>query len=1348
MSVTAALRGYRTQFLYSLHKILATLGDGFSYRPEGYEDLDIYNEQGKLVEVIQVKNLKSGVLISDILSSNKTSFIKRGLQLISKTESVKLTLVSFTSISTEITDIIRSANPTKESKIIKDYHLIPNQWQSLKKQFSTEIVNEDILYAECLSNFKSLFELVDPEVTLELLLYWIALCAEKGEVITRASLIKRAEASNEYIKEKASVIATSGTYLKPLHLPKATLVGDRLLADEYYSGISARHEHIIAGLDVPRGEALQQLTAAFYASNIVVLHGASGQGKSSLAYRYIQDQRSSQLVYELILQDDYTITSQVIRSVQSISRGLNMAVLFLINVMPATVHWVRIVREFAAAANINFLITVREDDWHRSIVAGIEFSHADVELGLLKEEAKLIFEQMAHQRKSHPYTDFEEAWIHFGGKGPLLEFVYLITHGDSLKNRLKQQVIQLAREDAPGELVRLLRLIALIDSKNSRTSIERLKGFPHLLFQLQKLEKEYLVKVSTDGQYITGLHPVRSLLLTELLFDEVVEKRSDYLIAASDITYDEDWFYFLIQAFYDGDLQGETIFKELLSLYINWVRYAAAVKALLWKGLFDFVKVNYSFFDQSYKEFSAAWYVFLDIWFTPRIDLSALTDMISLERLQNADDIKGRLTPKESVFNDAARFMNDCPLPTSFPEENKAVASFGDLLFWRANIPGVHEKVLLLPVDFEGRKFTLEAIAHLIFGLSYHFKPEKLHALQHQFVPLLRERYLIPHFEINEEQVTAHFIFSFEERIDHDKVKPHDVSIEIADFVRMAFPNKEYYATKGYGHRLKTVELPYDDAEKRIQKDYMHPEGLVFLNSTMAHLFDYTKRPSDWTGFQKGLIEWEQNIADYLSRLQEALQSYFKQGSYVQLGHVVDNYSVRPLWHTPVLPQSVSDRLGIYSGANSSKSQSQKTPAEGKAQKFYSRYDVMVKSCRDFHRSIENFVRQSHASIYHILKKINGKTERDDHIKRLSTFNLFEAIKAFRHYREQQAQLLGTPNSNGSLINLVNLHSMAFAWSGFLSTRSIKGSIANQASLYFEEVEKKFLKKLQSELRKIKEAKVVLKMNLSPRGQPFIFLDAKDFMGYLSTLPQVYTAIREAIGNPEDLGLKKLLLDLTYSSFYIIPIVEGLTMNQTWHEYPLLALTKYEYTALPLLYQGAKPMPSDIQEALHFTSWESLGNGMREARALIENLMAVKITVEHLLDVCQTEKLSLDETGRKLLSEYGQETGKKIETALQNSWDNLSFLGDQFRGDKGEDKGTEELYLELWHRISGVQLNLFPVDTNGESNLSFQVNGKVVENWWPRLNVCVEEAGLLYFVVGQLLVKDIQKTGTKTPLFG
>lgn len=75
MSAIAALKGYRTQFLYSLHRIVFGVTDDYVYHIEGeFEDLDIIDNNGKYVECLQVKNLSDSLTFSDLFSIMGSSY--------------------------------------------------------------------------------------------------------------------------------------------------------------------------------------------------------------------------------------------------------------------------------------------------------------------------------------------------------------------------------------------------------------------------------------------------------------------------------------------------------------------------------------------------------------------------------------------------------------------------------------------------------------------------------------------------------------------------------------------------------------------------------------------------------------------------------------------------------------------------------------------------------------------------------------------------------------------------------------------------------------------------------------------------------------------------------------------------------------------------------------------------------------------------------------------------------------------------------------------------------------------------------------------------------------------------
>src|SRR5690606_37333385 len=119
---------------------------------------------------------------------------------------------------------------------------------------------------------------------------------------------------------------------------------------------------------------------------------------------------------------------------------------FVINVTPNTTEWVKIIKESSHLKHIKFLVAIRNEDWYRASAVGIEFEYKEIDLSLTKEEAETIYLKLNERNKISHFTDFEQAWIQLGTDAPLLEFVYSITQGDSLFNKLKQQVLQIKQE--------------------------------------------------------------------------------------------------------------------------------------------------------------------------------------------------------------------------------------------------------------------------------------------------------------------------------------------------------------------------------------------------------------------------------------------------------------------------------------------------------------------------------------------------------------------------------------------------------------------------------------------------------------------------------------------------------------------------------------------------------------------------------------------------------------------------------------------------------------------------------------------------------------------------------------
>ncbi|MBW3524690.1 hypothetical protein [Chryseobacterium sp. NKUCC03_KSP] len=161
MSVIAALKGYRTQFLYSLHYILLNLSENFIYRLEGEEDLDILNSEGQILYAIQLKNLGKTITLSDLLSEHKTSFIKRFLE---KYSSAIPILVSYGEISKDLKawNEHKDKIDVKEKNTLKKYKITEDDWKLVKNKIQFSEVNERTIADEIEKMMKNHFPLIDP----------------------------------------------------------------------------------------------------------------------------------------------------------------------------------------------------------------------------------------------------------------------------------------------------------------------------------------------------------------------------------------------------------------------------------------------------------------------------------------------------------------------------------------------------------------------------------------------------------------------------------------------------------------------------------------------------------------------------------------------------------------------------------------------------------------------------------------------------------------------------------------------------------------------------------------------------------------------------------------------------------------------------------------------------------------------------------------------------------------------------------------------------------------------------------------------------------------------------------
>ena len=204
MSAISALKGYRTQFLYSLHYILSNQEKNFFYRLEGEEDLDILNEEGNLLIAIQVKNLNRTVIPSDLVNNTRTSFLRR---YVDRYPSSLPRLVSFGPISSEVKSIREKGGLKVKAVVASSF--TQAQWQLIKEKIEFVEVNEQSLIDEILSSLSN-YKHIAPIPTAENLLYWLQVSAEKQVTISSRDVFNKIESIAIYLSERIDTESISG----------------------------------------------------------------------------------------------------------------------------------------------------------------------------------------------------------------------------------------------------------------------------------------------------------------------------------------------------------------------------------------------------------------------------------------------------------------------------------------------------------------------------------------------------------------------------------------------------------------------------------------------------------------------------------------------------------------------------------------------------------------------------------------------------------------------------------------------------------------------------------------------------------------------------------------------------------------------------------------------------------------------------------------------------------------------------------------------------------------------------------------------------------------------------------
>ena len=1308
---SAALRGYRLQTLYILSRLMNAESHEHSFRPEGKEDLDICTSNGQLLETVQVKAFTPNLTLSDFSPQKDYSFFKRSLRNLATNPGSTIRVVSFGPIGPEIENAWSQEGPERESVRAK-FTEYGYSNEDINGLFAIEffVLDESELKEDVIAFLKNTMTAGDPLNALSLLMYWVFIASELKEQIRYATVIDRLTSVGRYVGARSAYHDEWYTSILPLtDVMKFEEVDPERLAQEYFQGVDARYEHILAGLDVVRSDKMEEIEQKFESSNVVIVHGASGQGKSTLAFRYLHEKASSdwRFYVDLRLTDDKRQVLRVANALSGHAKAIQCPCIVYIDVSPSDRDWPELVRALSDLPELRILATIREEDWRRATGYRARFVSEELELSFDEEEASNLYAQLKEQT-SH-YLAFDEAWVGFGGQGPLLEFVYFLTQNQTLKSRVEDQIRSLEDHVRMGQLteneLHLLRLVAVASAYEAKLDLKALVERLSLSEPARTIElftKEYLIRVDESGSTVTGLHAVRSNIMLERLLDDVLSSWESVGVECLPLILETDLETFLLHAFSRRRAAATILLEELERFRPkSWIGVVGTLRALLWLGVYDYTESNRVLIDEVSRERGPGWHLLLDSDLT-EIAPNAISNfwhnlpgLGGNERfIEYVESIRARQAPKCEAFVHGRHWLQNFDSTGITPSFSQDYAGLAEVLFWSSHFQiqpttsSICEKI-----DFESfvEEVPIDTLADLIYAL-YIALGEEFDSvfLEYRSRVELRFKRETNTFSLEDDGaiVRANFIpdsayaLSQEEHGNEDTESStlHEGTRYRVDLLRKLLPNRQKYGSRGYGHRLGILSPEYDETEKSMDVSNFHPQWAKRINFHFRTLGNYPYRPENWEEHAWQILGLRQELSAWLVQLQRALNTFFRRETPVKLyGGLLSESeweSCKQLTETrPLLPKGAVDEWGF---ADESLAQTSIETSEdmdvlkpNQQSPALTRHKTYLDALHNYLRHLHNFMTQglhvivlnpnlgraavgTEAELLRLANENGIKTDQD----RLSTWNLHDSFVALKQLQNEFRSRFSRFIPATDLDALEEKESRLIrelwpAWYQFAFHPRRKNQDAVKEFVKGrDETLKRVRRGVRQNLRAIEQesfSALEVRTELQYEGEsiPCVLIDINNPSMYWQAVQDTIVALQNALHTDSNKSLRHYVIQFWLKHFAVVPLFRGRALSRSPFVFPTFALQS-GITVEKLHLYISQEFSDEDWDKLNVSLWNR--EQFQPALGFTEDLVVLSLHASQLGDLCRFPDDG-DGYDTEVISEYLQAKSETITEYLQRIYD-------------------------------------------------------------------------------------------------
>ncbi|MEM9337122.1 MAG: hypothetical protein AAGA66_00210 [Bacteroidota bacterium] len=1294
-----AMRGFRLQTLFTVREILSNPSSGLIYEPEGLEDLDVRNSDNRLQQLIQVKSTNDTLYLADIAKS-----LKRATTVYETGESPQLRVVCFGKVSKGLSDLFSSSTSGDEfTARLAELKINSPELTQLKQNTSFLSVDEKTYADDIIRLIEERALALNPNTGIDLLHQWIATIAEKGGTISQESLVNQLNSIGKFVAEREDFHQHLHRTIRPVQDVEIDTLSMSDLKSGFYKGVGATYKHILAGLDVSRETKMDEIYETFQHKHVAIIHGASGQGKSTLAYRFIK-QYYRGITYE-VMPLSLKETTEQIAALHAISSSLNFPLLIYIDVKPGNANWIELLKDFVGSNAFRFLITIREEDWNKTPNKGVHFQFEDIALELHKTEAENIYQGLTQRVEDKHHTGFEEAWIKFGGQGPLLEFTYLTTQGETLRERIQSQLDRI--EEEQPQLIPLLKIVGFADTMGAGIQVSKITAsgiVKELRLIVKTLEREYLLRYSDVETTLTGLHPIRSGIISELLHLDKEElaataERCTSLVA------EQDLYIFLVSVFRYHPNTRERIIKTLPTIkHSTYTGCVNVLNALIWIGVKSLIEEHLILWNELYDQDPFLIHVRTHLDFT-----GTLNDKPFFPENENFQNTKGivinkleeQQISKERIFEQAQQWLVNIDIPDSELNTDQEASSFGELFFWIARLaPNKKIELNREAIITAVKQRSPGAISRVLFGLHTISEEGKTIALdlEPNFLQIIGTKLNVAYLERSETSITAHFLLDFFKDFNSDKNIAHHRKLEIIDILRYALPYLDSHGAKGHGHKTNFIESDFDDSSAQIEKQSNPIYWLTSINSLILNLLVYDKRPETWEEFIAFTFKVRNAFSDQLQQMIKALEEYFKKNRsntpIIQFATdaITDNtYQVE---YKILFPKPISDPTGRVAEDSSENNR----PS---GQSYKSDVSLLTDKFRDYKDAHENYFSSlnnfNNQSLRTILDLTGISIKKQKQLHRLSLINLVNAFNALSDYQvtfTKHFEKYSEPNMLRELENKEKqaIIALTYGWKYFVRPKQqLPKKLIKEGSKTFEKIERDFIRRLNKTCqKKTDEAQKLIDFSAYTEAHPktaIIHANCINLLDVFKALELAINILFESIGSCAYLSFKQTVLNHRFDEYWIIISQLGEVPSSQVYKFNMFELEKGKLEELPSYHWISEPIPIEALSRIDISLFESTDK-IEYAQSILTRYSTLTINAGVLAQLLELTTKVNPESDASVLENRLTKLSEDTAYTCTSLAEDLSHTVEAYKDPKNQDE------LEFIQIIATIIPYPFGLDTS------------------------------------------------------